>query len=198
MYKKALLHFKKVDPLLYKYAQLIEIEEREISNDYFFDLCDSIISQQLSVKAGNTILNRFKALFPDEKITPEKVLALSDETIRGVGISYGKISYIKDLATKVLSKEIILEDLVNATNEEVIETLVKIKGIGPWTAEMFLMFTFNRPDVFSVGDLGLKNAIQKIYGVEKPTTKQMLEIATKWSPFRTYASRVLWKSLEIK
>jgi DNA-3-methyladenine glycosylase II len=197
MNKKILDHFKKNDALLHSYAKKIKLSELDEVSDLFFHLCDAIISQQLSVKAGNTILQRFKNFFPKGVISPEKILELSDETIRSAGLSYGKISYLKDLASKIVSKEIILENLKTMSDEDVTHELVKIKGIGPWTAEMFLMFALKRQDVFSAGDLGLRNAIQKIYNLKaKPTVEQLQEISSKWIPYRTYASRILWKSLD--
>ena len=109
-----------------------------------------------------------------------------------------KVKYIKDLAQKTLDKTLDLSKLTNMTDGDVLTELTKVKGIGPWTAEMFLMFTLGREDVFSHGDLGLKNAIKKLYGFKKdPSKKQVEKIVNKWSPYRTFACRILWKSLEI-
>ncbi|HLL61118.1 MAG TPA: DNA-3-methyladenine glycosylase [Candidatus Nitrosocosmicus sp.] len=197
MNKKILEHFKKVDPILYSCAKKVEIYEGNDLPDLYSHLCDAIISQQLSEKAGTTILNRFKALFPNNIITPEKVQELTVEEIRQAGLSYSKVSYIKDLAQKIVDKEVELNKLHEMNEDDVIKELTKVKGIGPWTAEMFLMFALKRDDVFSCGDLGLKRAIQKMYGFTKePTTEEMLKISQKWSPYRTYACRILWKSLQ--
>jgi DNA-3-methyladenine glycosylase II len=197
--KKAIAHLKKRDK---KLAVVIErvppFAWTTTTGNYFFDLVDSIISQQLSIKAAGTILKRFVALFPDGKVTPQAVLEMDAKTIREAGISFGKISYIKDLATKTEASGILFEQFEIMTDEEIIEELVKVKGIGRWTAEMFLMFTMGRPDVFSYGDLGLRNAIRKLYGFEEePTRDEAGEIAEKWKPYRTLACRYLWKSLEL-
>ncbi|MEK9143248.1 MAG: DNA-3-methyladenine glycosylase 2 family protein [Patescibacteria group bacterium] len=162
------------------------------------DLCDDIIGQQLSSKVADVLIVRFHKLFPGNRITPRAVLALSEETLRGTGMSWSKTRFIRDLAQHVLTKSIQLDQLAKLSDQDVIKELTKVKGIGPWTAEMFLMFTLGREDVFSYGDLGLRNAIKKLYGFKKdPTIKQMEKIVNKWKPYRTYAARILWKSLEL-
>lgn len=195
MYKKALTHFKKNDPVLHEAGIKIETLTLSIHPQPFVRLCRSIIGQQLSVKAAQTIFDRFEKLF-EKGINPADLLKTQNDDLRSCGISYTKISYLKDLAHKTLSEEIDLHSLKNFSNEEVIETLVKVKGIGAWTAEMFLMFSLGRPDVFSSGDLGLRNAIQKLYKLKtKPTEKQIEKLTKKWSPYKTYASMILWRSL---
>lgn len=197
MDKKILDHFKKSDPVLYEWIQKVHLDELPEPTNLFEELCDEIISQQLSGKAANTIFGRLKQLFPRGEITPEHILKLSDDKIRNSGTSWAKVRFLKDLATKVKNGELILENLKDLSDEEVIKELTQVKGIGPWTAEMYLMFTLGREDVFSHGDLGLKNAIKKIYDFKKePTRKQVEKIVKKWSPYRTYACRVLWQSLE--
>ena len=202
MYKKALAHFKKTDPILHSIGLQIEpfqITSREKVEDHFFALCGEIVGQQLSGKAANTIFNRFVSLFPDKKVTPEQTLKIPDVAIRAAGTSWAKVRYIKDLAQKTLTQDIHLEQISKLKDREVIAELTKIKGIGAWTAEMYLMFTLGRPDVFSFGDLGLQNAIQKVYKMKKkPTIKQMEKLVKKWTPFRTYAAMILWKSLDNK
>lgn len=203
---KALRHFKKYDPNLYEIALRVELNEIVKPEDLpagkagpFVDLVESIISQQLSGKAADTIFGRFKKLFPGGKITPAKLLKIPDEKIRAAGISYSKIRYIKGIAHEIKNKKLNLKNLEDLTDEEVINELVKLKGVGTWTAEMFLMFTLARPDVFSPGDLGLQNAIIKHYKLKnKPKKEELLKISAKWSPHRTVASRILWRSLELK
>lgn len=196
----AKLHLKKVDPVLFQILEQIEeIEERvvkETEQGLFEDLVESIVSQQLSVKAADTIFGRIKELLPKNEVSPKNILKVKDEQLRGAGLSNSKVKYVKDLALKVASKEIELEKLKDLEDEEVIEELIKVKGIGRWTAEMFLMFSLGRPDIFSIGDLGLRNAIKSIYNLEKPTNVEILTISEKWSPYRTYACRVLWRSLK--
>jgi DNA-3-methyladenine glycosylase II len=202
MDKKIIEHFKKVDSQLHALIAKIETLEqwhRKHHLDYFIELCGNIIGQQLSGKAADTIFARFEKLFDGKKISPENVLNIPDQKLRDVGMSWSKVKYVKDLAQKISDNELKLEELDNLKDEEVIKSLTKVKGIGPWTAEMFLMFTLGREDVFSHGDLGLKNAMKKLYKLKKePARKQIEKIVEKWKPYRSYASRILWKSLEIK
>jgi DNA-3-methyladenine glycosylase II len=196
---KAREYLIKSDPVLARVIKKYPPFEKQISESYFLDLVGSIVSQQLSIKAADTIWGRFKKLFPSEHITPEQVIAFDKEKMRECGISYQKIAYIKDLASHVLNSGILFEQFDTMTDEEVIVELIKVKGIGRWTAEMFLMFTMQRPDVFSYGDLGLRRAIEKLYELEKePTQREAESIAVKWKPYRTVACRYLWKSLDDK
>lgn len=196
MHEKAVKHFKKTDPALYELAINIDpLVPLLPSAEHFTRLTRSIVGQQLSVKAAQTIFSRFQKLF-NNKITPEKIIKMDKEKMRACGISYPKISYIKDLSEKVIEKKLILENIHEQDNETVIKNLTIVKGIGTWSAEMFLMFSLGRPDVFSIGDLGLKNAMKKLYGLEEITNEQMLELSKKWSPYRTYACMILWRSLD--
>lgn len=181
--------------LIEQYGE-IELEEPEIHNFefYFKDLASSIVSQQLSVKAASTIWNRVEALLEFD-ISPEKIIMTSDDDLRQAGLSKRKVEYIKHLAQSVIDKKINLSNLHELSDEDVINELVKIKGIGRWTAEMFLIFTLKRPDVFSLGDLGLFNAMKRFYG-EDLTKERQEEISKNWKPYRTYASLYLWKSLD--
>jgi len=198
MNRRIFAHFKKNDPLLYSYIKRVNLPERSLPKDLFVDLCDAIISQQLSGKAAATIFTRFQNLFPKKRVTAHGLLSLSDSKIRSCGTSNAKVASLKDLAKKVGNKELDLERLRTLPDEEVMQELVKVKGIGPWTAEMFLMFSLGREDVFSHGDLGLRNAIKKIYGFKKePTRGQIEKIVNSWSPYRSYACRVLWHSLTL-
>jgi len=198
MSAKARKHLEAVDTNLSIYLQKINIPEFKKRQDFFTELCDTIISQQLSGKAASTIFERFKALFPAKKITVDKLLKLSDEKIRSCGTSWAKVRSLKDLAQKVKDGKVDLKKIDVMSDEDVIDHLVQIKGIGPWSAEMFLMFSLGREDIFSFGDLGLKKGLMKVYNMKKePTIKQIEKIVSKWRPYRTYASKVLWKSLEI-
>lgn len=195
--KKALSHFKKADPILFAASKGLEIPELQKSDDYFSSLCREIIGQQLSGKVVRVIFERFLQLFPEQKISKEHIILLKPEDLRGVGMSWGKVSFIRDLAEKVILGEVELDKFDTMSDQEVLSELIRVKGIGPWTAEMFLMFAIARPDVFSYGDLGLRNAIKNIYKFEKhPTSQEALDLSNKWSPYRTYASRILWMSLE--
>lgn len=192
-------HFKRADPILFAAAKSLgEMPSHSVRSArlYFADLAETIISQQLSGRAASTIFGRFKRLCG--RITPENVLKLRDEDMRNCGLSNAKVQYTKDLAKHIKDKKINLAKISLLPNEEIINKLVQVKGIGRWTAEMFLMFTLGREDVFSHGDLGLRNAIKKLYQLDNPTTKEIENIVQKWSPYRTWASRILWKSLDTK
>ncbi len=198
MDKKLTEHFKKVDPTLYtileKIKPLIPLEK---SRNFFADICEAIINQQLSDKAAATIFKKFRKLFPKEIITAEKLLKIPGEKIREVGTSWKKVEFMRSLAEKVVKAEINLEKLEELENELVITELTKLHGIGRWTAEMFLMFSLGREDVFSAGDLGLRRAIQKLYKLKKePTLEQIEKISSRWSPYRTYAALILWRSVD--
>ncbi len=196
MYKKALSHFKKTDPTIHKAGLEIEIITLTIHPDPFLRLTRTIVGQQLSVKAAQTIFSRFEKLF-EKNINPGELLKIPEIKLREAGMSFQKIKYLKDLAQKTLLNEINLHELKNKQNEEVIAELIKVKGIGNWSAEMFLMFSLGREDVFSYGDLGLQNAIKKLYKLRnKPTEKQMEKLTKKWAPYRTYAAMILWRSLD--
>ncbi|MBI2617293.1 DNA-3-methyladenine glycosylase 2 family protein [Candidatus Gottesmanbacteria bacterium] len=196
MNQKVIDHFRKYDPIIYSYAVRIGQVQIDSSSDHFINLCESIINQQLSEKAGATIFHRFQQAFKG-KISPKNVASLSSERLRSTGISLSKIGYLKGLAKGVLEKKLVLEMLLDLPNEKVIEELTKIKGIGRWTAEMFLMFSLGREDIFSYGDLGLRRAIEKLYKLENPSKEHLGEISQKWSPYRTYACIVLWRSLKL-
>lgn len=165
---------------------------------YFKSLCESIVSQQLSVKVADVIFARLESLV-GEDFVPQSVTKLEHEHLRSVGLSNAKAQYIQNIAHAWETGLINPFSLQELEAEQVIEQLVQIKGVGRWTAEMFLIFTLGRPDIFSVGDYGLKKAISNIYNV--PITSKpgvFLEISTAWSPHRSLASRVLWKSLELQ
>jgi DNA-3-methyladenine glycosylase II len=186
-----LKHFQKVDPTLFSLAKqtgVIKSLSPRPLNKYFSALCSDIISQQLSNRVGEIFWTRFVNLFPRKRVSPEILLSLPNPTLRSIGVSNSKVNYLKSLADHFVNKKINFNNLKNLTDEEVIGELTKIKGIGRWTAEMFLMFTLARPDVFSSGDQGLKNAIRKHY-VKAPNPNL-------WSPYKTSACLILWASLD--
>ncbi len=205
MHSKVQRHFKKADQKLFKVLQKIgKLEEIKPirSEEYFFRLCRGIIGQQLSGKVADTFVQRFLKLFSQKLgiavVTPGRLLKLPKEKLRGIGISWSKVEYLKNLAQKVEKKEVVLEHLQTLPNEEVTAELIKVKGIGNWTAEMFLMFSLGRQDVFSHGDLGLKKAIEKIYNLKNPAKSTVEKLSQKWAPYRTWACRILWKSYDNK
>ncbi|GBF34061.1 DNA-3-methyladenine glycosylase II [Desulfocucumis palustris] len=165
-----------------------------LKTDYFGSLVRSILGQQLSVKAAATIWNRTVALCG--KISPETVLSLDAERLREAGLSKSKISYIKDLAQKVLDGEILFQEITGLPDQQVIENLTRVKGIGRWTAEMFLIFSLGRPDVFSPDDFGLRRGIKWLYGLDDlPGKVEVREMAENWKPFRTAASLYIWEAI---
>jgi DNA-3-methyladenine glycosylase II len=164
--------------------------------DAYGALLRTIVGQQLSTKAARTIHERVLGLFGGRTPTPEELLAVSEEDLRGAGLSGRKVTYIRDLAAHVKDGELELDRLDELSDEEVIEEIVAVRGLGRWSAEMFLMFHLERPDVFSGGDLGLRRAIQVAYGLEEmPTPEEAVERAERWRPHRTLAAVYLWESL---
>ena len=164
--------------------------------DAYGALLRTIVGQQLSTKAARTIHERVLGLFGGRTPTPEELLAVSEEDLRGAGLSGRKVTYIRDLAAHVQDGELELDRLDELSDEEVTEEIVAVRGLGRWSAEMFLMFHLERPDVFSGGDLGLRRAIQVAYGLEEmPTPDEAVERAERWRPHRTLAAVYLWESL---
>lgn len=194
--QKALRHFKKVDPILYtaakKHHQTLPQTSIKLSRDTLFaSLCESVVSQQLSVKASDTIWGRLKGI---GKITPYTIAATSLPRLKKVGLSAAKAKTLKELA-KAVQQGLDLPALRSKSPDEAIEALTTIWGVGPWTAEMFLMFGLGHPDIFSPRDLGLARSIETLYGLKRNASYRKLEsIALCWSPYRTIACRVLWKA----
>jgi DNA-3-methyladenine glycosylase II len=164
--------------------------------DAYGALLRAIVGQQLSTKAARTIYLRVLDLFGGITPSPEQLLEASEEELRGSGLSGRKTEYVRDLARHVLSGELELDRLGQLDDEQVIEEIVAIRGLGRWTAEMFLLFHLQRPDVLSGGDLGIRKAIQVEYGLqEMPTPTRVIEIGEPWRPHRSLASLYLWESL---
>ncbi len=159
-------------------------------------LCSSIMSQQLSVKVADVFWNRFLNLFTSKSPSPEEILAIPFETLRGIGLSNAKASYVQNICRFFIDNNISDRDLHRMNDEEVIIHLTQIKGVGRWTAEMVLMFTLGREDIFPVDDLGIQQAMCGIYRIDasdkKAMKEKMIRLSKKWSPYRTYACRYLW------
>jgi DNA-3-methyladenine glycosylase II len=171
--------------------------QQRTEGTHFQALTRSIVYQQLSGKAAATILSRVNALYPDNTPTPEAILATSDEHLRAAGLSRQKIGYLRDLSSKVMSGELPLDAVDEMSDDDLISHLVQVKGIGRWTAQMFLMFRLGRPDVLPELDLGIQNAIKRAYRKRtRPTPKQVKRIGAKWSPHSTVACWYLWRSLD--
>ena len=198
-HQAALAHFMQVDSVMAELLQRVINHKVALPpltarapDTYFKELVESIVGQQLSIKAAATIWKRFEDLVG--KVTPTNILKHEHAELRAVGMSNAKATYVLTLAQDVLNERIILDDLHELENEVVIERLLAAKGIGQWSAEMFLMFTLARPDVFSSGDLGLVRAVEAAYERPGISKSELDELAAKWSPHRTTAALVLWHS----
>jgi DNA-3-methyladenine glycosylase II len=179
-------------------ATRLERRKEERPADAYGALLRAIVGQQLSTKAARTIYLRVLDLFDGQTPTPEQLLEAREEDLRGAGLSGRKTEYVRDLASHVLAGELELDRLGELGDEEVIEEIVAVRGLGRWTAEMFLIFHLQRPDVLSGGDLGIRKAIQIEYGLkEMPTPQETVELGEKWSPYRSLASLYLWESLAV-
>lgn len=183
-----------LDPLMGKLIEHNGSLAYEPREDYFASLAESIIGQQISVKAAAKIMERFKAT---THMNPDRAASLSEEEARTIGLSGQKYRYIRDLAEHFVKDSLVFNHLNTLSDNEVITELTKVKGIGVWTAQMFLMFTLVRPDVFAPDDRGLQLAIKKLYNLDDVPPRSELEvIATQWSPYRTTASWHLWRLLD--
>ena len=165
----------------------------------FVALAESIASQQLSVKAADTIFNRFRDLFPPDRIPdPARLVTMDADTIRAVGFSRPKVGFLKGLAEQIVDGRLPLDTLHAMSDAEAMVVLTSVKGVGQWTAEIFLMFRLGRMDVFPADDLGLIKAVQKVYGLRKrPSRERALKLAEAWRPYRSVAAWYLWRSLSI-
>jgi len=182
-------------PVIRKYHDRSLLDTPPI--DPFSALVRTIVSQQLSTKAAATIHRRLIELMPGGVATPHAIGSLTDVQLREVGLSRQKSAYLRDLAAKAESGELALDHLATMTDEEVVEAITKVKGLGRWSAEMFLMFRLRRPDILPVDDLGIVNAIHRLYGLRKrPTADRIRRIGEVWRPYRTVACWYLWRSLE--
>jgi DNA-3-methyladenine glycosylase II len=169
----------------------------QIHDNLFESLLKSIVYQQLADSAANAIYSRFLLYYDNAIPSPEQIISTPDTVLRfRIGLSFKKIEYIKNLATKIAFGELNIHYLPKLQDEEVITELVKVKGIGRWTAKMFLIFSLNRADVIPLDDLGVKKATQKLYNLsDLPTPAYMLEVSSKWKPYRSITTWYLWKSL---
>lgn len=196
--RKAVNHLKKNDPVLCAIIERVGPCRMEFGPAEFSSLAEAIVYQQLNGKAAVTIFRRFADLAGDP-LTPQGVLKLSDEQLRSVGLSKQKSAYLKDLAAKTSAGLLNFDQLPDLPDNEVIKHLTQVKGIGVWTAHMFLIFSLKRPDVLPTGDYGVQMAIKKHYKKRKlPKPKDMEKIAKAWAPYRSVACWYMWRSLDIK
>ena len=213
--RKAINHLKKVDPVMAEIIQRLGPPRPLHRPATFWAMVRSIVFQQLAGAAAKTIFDRLERAcaatlgvtlpayeIPPEEgtavVTPEAILQLSEAQMRACGLSRQKLSYIRDLAEKAKSGEVDFTRLPQMSDEEVIEHLTRVKGIGVWSAQMFLMFRLGRPNVLPVGDLGIQKGIQQAYRLRKlPSPKRVAQIGRPWAPYATVASWYLWRSLEL-
>lgn len=196
--RKAVNHLAKSDPVMAVIVAKVGRCCIEYGPPEFHSLAESIVYQQLNSKAAFTIFKRFAALAGDP-VTPKGILKLTDEQMRSVGLSKQKSSYLRDMAERASRGELDFSRLHEMSDDEVIEHLTQVKGVGTWTAQMFLMFTLKRENVLPTGDFGIRMAIKKHYKKRKlPNPLQMQKVAKAWEPYRSIACWYLWRSLDIK
>ena len=188
-------HVCRVDPKIHELVKKHEPIKFTLDGDPFESLVEAVISQQLSWQSARAIFNKLKALLQTEVIDAQALHNLSASKLRKAGVSPQKIRYLKDLSSRVVKGQLNLNTLRKKTDDEVIRILDEVKGIGPWTAQMFLLFVLGRPDVLPVDDLGIQLAIQRIYSLRKlPKVEKIEQIATKWHPYCSIASLYLWNA----
>ena len=176
-----------------------ERRRRGRPDDAYGSLVRTIVGQQISTAAARSIYGRLTALFGDNPPTPEELVSTDEEVLRGCGLSRPKVRYLRDLAHRVIAGELDLGALQHLSDKEVISQVVAVKGLGPWSAHMFLMFHLGREDVLPVGDLGVRRAVEREYDLpDMPQPQALEELARPWSPHRTLASFYLWESLDAK
>ena len=195
--RKAILHLKKSDPVLASLIEQVGPYRIEYREPQFETLVRSIVYQQISGKAAATVLDRLLGLVPKRKLTPRAILKLTPEQLRSAGLSGQKASYIRDLAEHTQAKRIDFSTIDDLTDADVIEHLTQVKGIGVWTAHMFLIFALRRHDVLPCADLGVRAAIKRAYKLDVlPDAKQIEELAIAWRPYCSVATWYLWRSLD--
>jgi DNA-3-methyladenine glycosylase II len=196
--QKAVTALRKLDPEMAPLLDAFQMEDLQPETDFYRSLTRAIIYQQLSGKAAKTISDRFVALYKEKKYpSPKDVLKTDHEILRSVGLSNAKAKYIKNISEAFLDGSVDHQNLGSLSDDDIMNQLVSIKGVGPWTAQMFLMFTLNRPDIFPTGDLGVQKGFQQYFKLkELPSPKIMEKRSQKWKPHRTVASLFFWKVVD--
>lgn len=194
-FEDAIAHLKRHDRIG-KLIESVQVPDFTPSGKVYYDLLESIVSQQLSVKAATTIFNRFCTLFPDSYPAPDMLAVIETERLRSMGLSAQKSQYLQNVAAFSLQNDLETRDWNSMSDDEIIEFLTQIKGVGKWTVQMILMFSIGRPDIFPVDDLGIRQAMTRLYNLDesdKSIKQRMIELAEPWRPYRTIASRYLWR-----
>ncbi len=191
-------HFRRHDPVLHAVARRVGHCQLKPHRDRFGMLVRSIISQQISVGAARSIRGKLEAIIGDTRFRPEAILRLTDRQLRSAGLSKQKLSYLRDLSEKSLDGTVKLSRINRLPDEALIEQLTEVKGIGRWTAQMFLIFALGREDVFPIDDFGVRSAIVKLYQLgESPPRQSLLEIGARWSPYASIGSWYCWRYLDL-
>lgn len=192
--REAAVHLSGADDRMARIVSRLGVLNLRLNDDLFLSLLESILSQQLSPRAADSIIRRVFALFQDSGIEPTALIEMEDDRIRSCGVSRQKVSYIKNLAEAVIGGYINIDYLARLNDKDAIDRLVRIKGVGTWTAKMILIFTLGRPDVLPFEDLGILNAVQRAYLLEdKPDSETFDMITEKWHPYCSVASLYLWR-----
>ena len=195
--KIILTHFDKRDAVMAEVIRRLGPFKLKRNRNYFQVLCKAIVGQQISTKAAESITHRFHHLFTGTRPTPKKVQALPEKQLREAGLSSQKVKYMKDLSAKFLDGSVRPHRMAYQDNEEIIQQLTGVYGVGRWTAEMFLIFSLNRMDVLPVGDLGLRAGVQQLYNMRAmPTPDRVRKLGKKWQPFETVATWYTWRTLD--
>jgi DNA-3-methyladenine glycosylase II len=198
--KQAIRHLRTSDPVLNGIIERVGNYGIQFRQPDFETLVHSIVNQQLSGRVASVIFGRLASAVksPDRPMTPEAILKLRPARMRSLGLSTQKTAYIRDLARHIRDGKLVFEELPALPDEEVIVRLTQVKGIGVWTAHMFLIFALQRPNILPTGDLGIRNAMQKAFQLEAPPTpEQMQKLAESWHPYCSVATWYLWRSLEV-
>lgn len=194
-FKAGVAHLKKNDPKLRRILEARGVIEFKPEGEPFESLVESILSQQVAGAAASAIIRKVRALFPGGRLEAKAMVRMDPKRLRAAGVSPQKLGYLKDLAARVVDGRIDLDSLGSMEDEEIIEVLDDVKGVGPWTVHMFLIFTLGRPDVLPVDDYGIKKNVQRVYGLKELPKKADIErLAAKWRPYSTVASLYLWHS----
>jgi DNA-3-methyladenine glycosylase II len=199
--EQAATHLSTNDPVLAPVIAQYGLPTIMPHTNYYQDLVESIIGQQLSVKAAGTIRDRFKALFGGQLPSPEEILTKDVDTLRSVGFSRAKAVYVRDLAQHIIDGKVKFDHLPGLSNEAIIAELTDVKGVGEWTVHMFLMFCMGRMDVLAYGDLGIKNGVRYLYGLDHaPSPQEIKDLAEQnnWHPYESIACWYVWQSLDNK
>lgn len=191
------IYLAKKDPKLSDLFSKKESIDVTINSNYFLSLVQTITAQQLSSKVAQVIYNRLDVLF-DHDMTIEKILATDEKTFRSIGLSYQKSKYLRSLAEHIKNGDVTFEHIEDKSDQDIIDMLTQIKGIGVWSAQMFLIFSLGREDIFSVLDLGLRNALKRLYAQQELSSQEIEKISQKWKPYRSIVSHYLWHAWDFE